>query len=75
MALGAGVSFFILGWIGLDSTVAEQSEHTIFMIRFLFLAIPIAGLSFSLVALTFFPLTQEKMAEIRQALEARRGKV
>lgn len=75
MAVGAGVSFFILGWIGLDSSAAQQSEHTIFMIRFLFLAIPIAGLSFSLVALTFFPLTQEKMAEIRAQLEARRGKV
>ena len=75
MAGGAGISFFILGWVGFDSNVAVQTGHTIFMIRFLFAAIPIAGLTFSIFALLRFPLTQEKMAEIRQQLEARRGKV
>lgn len=75
MAVGAGVSFFILDWVGFDSNASQQTDHTIFMIRFLLAAIPIVGLSFSMVALTFFPLTQEKMAEIRAQLEARRGKV
>ena len=75
MAVGAGISFFILDWVGFDSNVAEQTPHTIFMIRFLLAAIPIVGLSFSLCALAFFPLTQERMGEIRTALEARRGKV
>ena len=75
MAGGAGISFFILDWIGFDGSVDQQSPHAIFMIRFLFAAIPIIGLTFSLVALQYFPLTQEKMAEIRQQLEARRGKV
>ncbi|MBK8475218.1 MAG: MFS transporter [Opitutaceae bacterium] len=75
MAVGAGISFFILDWVGFDSNVAQQTPHTIFMIRFLLAAIPIVGLSFSLGALAYFPLTQEKMAEIRTALEARRGKV
>jgi len=75
MAGGAGVSFFLLGWIGVDSSVDVQSPHTIFMIRFLFATIPLIGLAFSIFALTRFPLTQEKMAEIRQQLEARRGKV
>jgi GPH family glycoside/pentoside/hexuronide:cation symporter len=75
MAVGAGVSFFILEWIGFDSNAARQSDYTIFMIRFLLAAIPIVGLSLSLFALTKFPLTQEKMADIRNQLEARRGKV
>ncbi len=75
MAMGAGISFFILGWIGFDQNATQQTEHTLFMIRFLFLLIPIIGLSCSLFALSKFPLTQEKMAEIRAALEARRGKV
>lgn len=75
MAVGAGVSFFILGWVGFDSKVAQQTDHTIFMIRLLLAAIPIVGLSFSMFALARFPLTQEKMAEIRAQLEARRGKV
>ncbi len=75
MASGAGVSFFILDWVGFDSTVAHQSAHTIFMIRFLLAAIPIIGLTLALVALARFPLSQEKMAEIRAQLEARRGTV
>jgi GPH family glycoside/pentoside/hexuronide:cation symporter len=75
MAFGAGISFFILGWVGFDSNFAQQSEHTIFMLRFLFAVIPIIGLAFSMFALARFPLSQEKMAEIRTQLEARRGKV
>jgi glycoside/pentoside/hexuronide:cation symporter, GPH family len=75
MALGAGISFFILDWVGFDSNVAVQSEHTILMIRVLLAAIPIVGLTIALVALARFPLTQERVAEIRAQLEARRGKV
>jgi len=75
MAVGAGVSFFILDWVGFDSTTDHQTAHTIFMIRFLLAAIPIVGLVLSILALVRFPLTQEKMHEIRQQLEARRGKV
>jgi GPH family glycoside/pentoside/hexuronide:cation symporter len=75
MAVGAGCGFFLLEWIGFDSNVAIQTPHTIFMIRFLLAAIPIIGLGIALVALARFPLTQEKMAEIRLKLEARRGKV
>jgi GPH family glycoside/pentoside/hexuronide:cation symporter len=75
MAVGAGISFFILQWIGLDDSLDHQSAHAIFLIRFLFASIPILGLAFSLIALQRFPLTQERMAEIRQQLEARRGKV
>lgn len=56
-------------------TTSKQPEHTITMIRLLFAMLPILGLAFSLIALAKFPLTQEKMAEIRAALEARRGKV
>lgn len=75
MAVGAGVSFFILDWVGFDSSAAHQSAHTLFMIRFLFAAIPIVGLVIALFALARFPLTQETMTEIRRELEARRGRV
>jgi GPH family glycoside/pentoside/hexuronide:cation symporter len=75
MAFGAGISFLILDWVGLDQNVLIQTPHTIFMIRFLLAAIPIVGLIIGMFALARFPLTQEKMAEIRQQLEARRGKV
>jgi GPH family glycoside/pentoside/hexuronide:cation symporter len=45
------------------------------MIRLLFAVIPVVGLLLALVALSRFPLTQARMAEIRTQLEARRGKV
>jgi GPH family glycoside/pentoside/hexuronide:cation symporter len=75
MAIGAAVSFFILEWVGFDSNVAIQSENTIFTIRVLLAAIPIIGLVIAMIALARFPLSQERMAEIRTQLEARRGKV
>jgi GPH family glycoside/pentoside/hexuronide:cation symporter len=75
MALGAGVSFFILDWVGFNSKLDIQTEHTLFMVRFLLAAIPIVGLCFALVALARFKLTPERMAEIRLQLEAKRGKV
>ena len=75
MAIGAAVSFFILEWVGFDSNLAVQSENTIFTIRLLLAAIPIVGLIIAMIALARFPLSQERMAEIRAQLEARRGKV
>jgi GPH family glycoside/pentoside/hexuronide:cation symporter len=75
MALGAGVSFFILDWVGFDPGAAQQSARTIFMIRFLFAAIPIVGLIIALIALARFPLTHSVMMDIRRQLEMRRGKV
>jgi len=75
MAVGAGFGFFLLEWIGFDSNIAIQTPHTIFMIRSLLAGIPIIGLVIALIALARFPLSQEKMADIRSQLEARRGKV
>lgn len=76
MAIGAGASGVILSFTGFDATLgANQTEHSLFMIRLLLAAVPIAGIILALVMIYFFPLTPQKMAEIRQQLEARRGKV
>ena len=76
MALGAGISFFILDWAGFDPKLGGgQSEHTLFMVRFLFSSIPVVGLVLALLALIRFPLTPGRMADIRAQLEARRGVV
>ena len=75
MAIGAGISFLILEWVGLKSGVAVQEEGTLFTIRLLLAAIPIIGLVISMAALARFPLSQERMADIRAQLEARRGRV
>ncbi|MGH7996617.1 MAG: MFS transporter [Opitutaceae bacterium] len=76
MAIGAGTSFCILGWVGFHAELeGHQSVHTLFMIRFLFAVIPVIGLTLALVALARFPLNQERVEEIRAQLEARRGTV
>jgi len=76
MAVGAGASGIILSATGFDATLGgAQTPHAIFMIRLLFAAVPIVGLSIGLFMIYFFPLTQEKMTEIRLQLEARRGMV
>lgn len=75
-AIGAGASGFILSMTGFDAALGGgQSPNTIFMMRFLFAAVPIAGILVALAMIYFFPLTQPKMAEIRRQLESRRGKV
>jgi GPH family glycoside/pentoside/hexuronide:cation symporter len=76
MGIGNWASGEILERTGFNAALGgNQTEHAIFMIRFLLAAIPILGLVVALVLLTRFPLTPEKMAEIRQRLEARRGAV
>jgi GPH family glycoside/pentoside/hexuronide:cation symporter len=76
MALGALASGEILSRTGFDAKLAgAQTEHALFMIRFLLAFIPVVGLIMAAVALSRFPLTEEKMAEIRRQLEARRGTV
>ncbi len=76
MVLGTLATGSILSFVGFDAALGgDQSESTIFWIRFLFAAIPIIGLVVALVALKRFPLSQEKMLSIRQDLESRRGKV
>jgi len=76
MGLGNWASGEILERTGFNAALGgNQTDHAIFMIRFLLAAIPVAGLVLALVFLSRFPLTQQKMAEIRQQLEARRGKV
>ncbi len=76
MALGAGASGFILAATGFDAKLeGAQSEHSLLMIRVFLAVIPIIGLVLAMTALARFPLSPEKMAEIRAELEARRGKV
>lgn len=76
MALGAGTAGFILASTGFDVALeGNQTEHALFMMRFLLALIPIIGLFLALWALAKFPLTHAVMIDIRQKLEARRGKV
>jgi len=50
-------------------------ETTLRNMRIGYIALPLAASILALLVFYFFPLTQEKMAEIREKLEDRRGKV
>ena len=52
-----------------------QSEDALFMIRILLSAIPAIGLVIALIVILRFQLTEQRLAEIRGQLEARRGVV
>ena len=76
LALGIFMSGVVLTWTGFDAALgSNQAVDTLINIRLAFAAIPIAGLILAFVALLKFPLTREKMEEIRTELEARRGLV
>ena len=75
IALGVGASGWILQLTGFDAKVPVQTEHSLFMIRILLSGIPVLGLLVALVAVLRFPLTEQRMHEIRVGLEARRGLV
>jgi glycoside/pentoside/hexuronide:cation symporter, GPH family len=75
-ALSLGLANFLLTAVGYKQSLGgDQTPQTIWWIRFLFAAIPMAALLVALVLLAFYPLTQSRMAEIRRQLEARRGAV
>ncbi len=76
MAVGMGVSGVVLETTGFNAALeGAQSEHAITMIRIYLAAIPVTGLIIAFVAIARLGLTPEKMAEIRDQLESRRGKI
>ncbi|MFZ5495661.1 MAG: MFS transporter [Verrucomicrobiota bacterium] len=74
-AFGYFLSGQVLALTGFAADKAVQSPETIFWIRALLAGIPIAGVGLAALFWWRYPLTQQKVAEIRAQLEARRGKV
>ncbi len=76
MILGTFITGVALESTGFDAELGgDQPERAIFWIRFLLAAVPITGLIISLIFIARFPLSAEKMKEIRAQLEERRGTV
>ncbi|MFG6432926.1 MFS transporter [Roseateles sp. LYH14W] len=75
IALGVGASGWILQFTGFDSKLDIQTPEAIFWIRILLSGIPVIGLVLALIAILRFPLTEARMLEIRDQLEATRGTV
>lgn len=76
LAIGIGCSGVALAVTGFDASFgSNQLPDALWLIRYLFLAVPIIGLLFAYMALKLFGLGREEMYEIRAKLEERRGKV
>ena len=72
-ALTGGLSGIILVWTGFAiHRGAEQAPHVLANLKLFYIWIPITFLVLCLFAISRYPLTREKMAEIRSELEKRR---
>lgn len=81
LKLGMAAATFVVGPL-LDNVTrfnprleGEQTASTLWWIRVLFAAIPVAALMIAFGIAQFFSLTPDRMAAIRAELEARRGTV
>jgi len=66
----------LLEFTGFDAALEGAQPDAVYRnMRIGYIAIPVTALVLALFLLKFFPITQQKAAEIREQLEARRGKV
>lgn len=77
LSLGAGAAGWLLPLVSFDSTLpgGVQSAATQQGIKLMLIGIPILGVAVALMLVLKFPLTPEKVAEIRAQLEKKRGKI
>jgi Na+/melibiose symporter-like transporter len=81
LKFGMSASMFIVGPLldnlsGFDAKLeGAQTPETIMTIRLMFTGMPTVALLLALLAIQFYPLTRERMFQIRTELEARRGTV
>jgi GPH family glycoside/pentoside/hexuronide:cation symporter len=67
---------FLLNATGFDVEIGgNQADRTIFLMRVLDIAVPVAASCIAIWAITTYTITEEKAHEIRTQLEARRGSV
>ena len=75
-ALSAGLGGSALLLTGFDATrAAAQAPGVLENLRFIYIWTPILFLVVALFAIHRYPLSRERMSEIRAQLEARRGAV
>jgi GPH family glycoside/pentoside/hexuronide:cation symporter len=75
-SLAFGLAGMIVVWCGFEiAKRAEQTPEAFFNMRLCFAILPTVFLAPALVLLARYPLSYARMAEIRGALEARRGRL
>jgi GPH family glycoside/pentoside/hexuronide:cation symporter len=73
-ALGAALSGWILAWFNYNSELAEQSMQTIFGERLMISLLPAVCCVVALIGMMFYPLSDKRVREIAEELEAKRKK-
>jgi GPH family glycoside/pentoside/hexuronide:cation symporter len=75
LALGNLGSGWVLQFTGFNADLPAQSDDAIFLMRVFLSGIPAVGLLLAIIVIAGFGLTEKRMYEIRNELEARRGAV
>ena len=76
MAAALAAGGFLLNATGFDVALAgNQAAHTITLMRLFDAFLPFLASGVAIWVIATFPITEERAHEVRQALEARRGKV
>ncbi|QHI69156.1 MFS transporter [Tichowtungia aerotolerans] len=70
-----GVGGLVLTVSGFDAAIGEQPPEVLSRMFTLFISLPVVMWSLALLMVILYPLSRKRMAEIREQLEARRGKV
>ena len=74
--VGFLISGPLLEWTGFDASLEGAQPDAVYRnMRIGYILIPVGALLTALLLFKFFPINKEKAAEIRRALEARRGEV
>jgi GPH family glycoside/pentoside/hexuronide:cation symporter len=75
-SLAFGISGILLAWTHFSQDLGgNQPEGTLLKMRLLLIGLPILCLLVAMVLNAIYPLTKDRMAEIRSELESRRGTV
>jgi GPH family glycoside/pentoside/hexuronide:cation symporter len=76
MAAALAISGFLLNGTGFDVALGgAQTADAIFWMRIWDIAVPVVASAIAIWAIAAYTITEEKAHEVREALEARRGKV
>ncbi|WP_052362335.1 MFS transporter [Geminisphaera colitermitum] len=73
MTCAMGLSGFLLELCLFDVKLAEQSPETLQKMFWIYLILPLVLWGAAIVFIVRYPLTRQRMSEIRTALESRRG--
>ena len=65
-------SGYMIDISGYDSSLEVQTEQTILTMRLLYMIVPVVFIGIAIILVSFYPLTREKVEQIRLELDARK---